>query len=341
MSLAVNNESSSPVFKCTGQRTDENCIKYFEQKTNFYFYDTPQDGNCLYNSLSLYYTHVKHQPTTHIQLRQQIISYMENRFPYWEQGVNEDDVKTLYNNGEWDSEAGDLTVTVAQETLEAYINLYNIERNEGKITIRTFFYPEMEQRIDPNRDTITLLRIHRGHFGLLLPKEIQIPKEVIRMKNGIRTFIGNPSRTPPKSPPKYTHKSTTKPNISDNNLYEELGNDKIQCLICDSTINKNGWIAHTKTKKHISSYIQYNSNISHKNHKHKNHKHKNNNHNNKTHKTHKNHNSHNTQKNISRLMNEYFEEQSKKSNNATLASIYKKLENHGATNNQLGMLLMK
>lgn len=332
MSLAVNNESRSPVFKCTGQRTDENCIKYFEQKTNFYFYDTPQDGNCLYNSLSLYYTHVKHQPTTHIQLRQQIISYMENRFPYWEQGVNEDDVKTLYNNGEWDSEAGDLTVTVAQEALEVYINLYNIERNKGTITIRTFFYPEMEHRIDPNKDTITLLRIHRGHFGLLLPKEIQIPKEVIRMKNGIRTFIGNPSRTP-KSPPKYTHKSPHKspPNISDNNLYEELGNDKIQCLICDSTINKSGWVAHTKTKKHSLLYKQYNSNISHKNNK---------THNNKTHKTH-NKQKNNTQKNISRLMDQYFEEKSKNSNNATLASIYNKLEKRGATSNQLGMLLMK
>jgi len=57
--------------------------------------------------------------------------------------------------------------------------------------------------------------------------------------------------------------------------------------------------------------------------------------NNKTHNKQKN----NTQKNISRLMDQYFEEKSKNSNNATLASIYNKLEKRGATSNQLQMLL--
>ena len=229
------------IFNCAGETTDENCIKLYEQNTNFYFYDTPQDGNCLYNALSLYYTYIKNKPITHIELRTQIIRYMDNHFNYKEVGATKEEVTELYDVGVWDNNAGDLSVNVAQEALNVYINQYNIENN-NVLQITTQFYPELYKRTDNTKDIISILRIHRGHFGLLVPKEIHIPENVIYIKNGIRTFIGNPPRI--------------KPDISDIQLYEELDNDMIQCLICDNNpIKETGWKAHTKTKAHVTSYI--------------------------------------------------------------------------------------
>jgi len=227
-----------PIFKCTGQNTDENCIKMYQDNSNFYFYDTPQDGNCLYNTLSLYYTHVKKEPITHIELRKKIIDYMLSSFNYREQAIEEKDVRMLYGNRVWDSEAGDLTLAVAQQSLGVYINLYNIERNKNIIQIVTSFYPELDNR-RINKDVISILRIHRGHFGLLLPKDIQIPENVILIKNNIRKFIGNP---------------LSASIISDEHLYKERNDGRIQCLICNKPMTKNNWEPHTTTGIHIKSF---------------------------------------------------------------------------------------
>ena len=351
--------------------TFEACVKDFLEEKEFNRIKVPGDGNCFYHALtkflklsqngSLPYNH-------HVKLRNMVVDKMieniEDVAPYLTGDEDAaDQIEALRIENEWNNDASDLVSQYASKALNIKIVIYDVKnpQKESKKFMRRInginqynIQPAKPRHIvsyafDPEVNTGSvahLLRIGDGHYELLYPKSASVapkrgsprspksPKSPKRGSPGSHRSPRSPKRGSPRSP---EHKSpesqrsqrsqrspeSPKPSISDKRLYQELNAGKIQCLICDNgPINKNGWLTHVKTKKHIKSYNEEYRN-SH----------------NKTHKTHKNHKTHKTHnKNINALIGEYLEERNAGSNTAVLSSIYRKLENKGATSNQLKVL---
>ena len=112
-----------------------------------------------------------HQEDLHTKLRQRIVEYMlahyEDYAPF---GLTIDEIEDMKKDGRWNSEAGDVMPPAAAAALNLHIQLYDMvpgtRKPYTKKRILLHHYPEEEQIPD---DTVSVLRINKGHYGLLLP----------------------------------------------------------------------------------------------------------------------------------------------------------------------------
>jgi hypothetical protein len=161
-------------FVCHHGRTETNkCINDFEDQEGFTFVDVKGDGNCLFNTLALYYGfNHPNKATSPKDLRADVVNYMITHLEdYAQYGVSREEIEEMRMDGKWNTDAGDLMLPASAKALHLHIQLYDIVPGTRtpytKKRILLHHYPE-EGNIP--KDTVHVLRINRGHFGLLLPR---------------------------------------------------------------------------------------------------------------------------------------------------------------------------
>ncbi len=157
----------------------DRCITEFEDNSGYTFIDVTPDGNCFFHTLELYFK-LSHpgEPTYNYQdLRTITVQYMlEHHDKYSNMyAVSLNDITQLFEDGEWDNDAGDLVVAAASDALNLQLKVYDLQLGTRKpltkkrIVLHT--YPE--EGVIPS-ETATLLRIHQGHYGLLTKSNINM-----------------------------------------------------------------------------------------------------------------------------------------------------------------------
>ena len=175
------------VFVCHHGRTaTDKCIMDFEDQEGVTFVDAEPDGNCFFHTLAMYYGFKYTNQSTihedlHTEFRQHVVTYMLAHYEnYAILGVSREEIEEMREDGMWNSDA--LMPPAAAIALHLNIQLYDIvpgTRNPyTKKRILLHHYPE-ECKI-PN-DTVHVLRINKGHYGLLLP--LLQEKKVAEAKN--------------------------------------------------------------------------------------------------------------------------------------------------------------
>jgi len=194
------------VFVCRHGRTaTEKCIKDFEDQQGFTFVDAKPDGNCFFHTLAMYYG-FKHtnqatlRKNTHTELRHHVVQYMLSHYEdYAPLGISIEEIEEMGEDGAWNSDAGDLMPPAAAAALHLHIQLYDIvpgtRAPPTKKRILLHHYPE-EGKIP--EDTVHILRIHQGHYGLLLPppmnKMAETNKDALTASLS-SVYISSPSTT--------------------------------------------------------------------------------------------------------------------------------------------------
>lgn len=198
------------VFVCRHGRTaTDKCIKDFEDQQEFTFVDAKPDGNCFFHTLAMYYG-FKHtnqatlRQNTHTELRQHVVQYMLSHYEdYAPLGISREEIEEMGEDGAWNSDAGDLMPPAAAAALHLHIQLYDIVPGTRvpptKKRILLHHYPE-EGKIP--EDTVHVLRIHQGHYGLLLPlreKKIAEPNRVASTSSLSSVYASSPSTNKTKN----------------------------------------------------------------------------------------------------------------------------------------------
>lgn len=165
------------MFVCRHGRTaTDTCINDFEDQEGFTFVDAESDGNCFFHTLAMYYgfkhiNQVGHNEDLHTELRQQVVQYMIAHYEdYAPIGVNLQELEEMREDGMWNSDVGDFIPPAAAAALNLHIQLYDIvsgtRKPYTKKRILLHEYPETGNIPD---NTVSVLRINKGHYGLLLP----------------------------------------------------------------------------------------------------------------------------------------------------------------------------
>ena len=162
------------VFICKhGRTSDDLCIKDFTDDFNFIFDDVPDDGNCFFHTLELYYKKKGNtdKSKNYNNLRGTIISHILENWSYFSDfGISEDDIFELASDGSWNNDAGDIVIPAAASALNLKIILYDLKRGQRSPPIKKqiirHIYPETGPIPD---ETVNILRLADSHFGLLTP----------------------------------------------------------------------------------------------------------------------------------------------------------------------------
>jgi hypothetical protein len=154
----------------TYKQNIDRCIIELEDDTGFTFIDLHPDGNCFFHALELYYklSNPSNQTHDYKKLREIIVQYMTAHYDKYsfEYDVKVKDILDLYHDGAWNNDAGVIAATA--DALGIQLDVYELQlgtRNnpiKNRIVLHT--YPEIE---NTPRETVTLLRIRQGHYGLL------------------------------------------------------------------------------------------------------------------------------------------------------------------------------
>lgn len=203
------------IFICRHGRTaTDKCIKDFEDQEGFTFIDAEPDGNCFFHTLAMYYgfkhtNHIIIHRNLHMELRQHVVKYMLARYQDYEPlGIAKEDIEEMGEDGMWNSDAGDLMPPAAATALQLHIKLYDIVPGTRtpytKKRILLHHYPEEEGIPE---DTVHVLRINKGQYGLLLPP-VQ-PKVAKANTNALAASLTSLSVSSPSIKTTKTTKKTT------------------------------------------------------------------------------------------------------------------------------------
>ena len=201
------------IFIChRGRTATDKCIKDFEDQEGFTFVDVEPDGNCFFHTLALYYgfqhaNQSTHYEELHTTLRQRVVEYMLTHYEHYAPfGLTIEEIEEMGEDGVWNSNAGDLMPPAAAAALNLPIQLYDIVPGTRtpytKKRILLHRYPE-EGRIPDNK--ISVLRMNKGHYGLLLPSSQKKTAEA--NTNALAASLASLSVT---SPPKKSTKKRSK-----------------------------------------------------------------------------------------------------------------------------------
>ena len=181
------------VFVCrAGRLADSKCIPDFARASHFRFTNVPPDGDCFFHTLELYYRkkHNAGANKNYRELRATIVNHIIlNWDEYSDYGIEQADILELTEAGAWNNNAGDLVVPAAARALGLRINLYDLKDAvpatathpaEPKQVIK-HIYPD-PLPLPPPADTVNMLRIDDGHFGLLEPIPAPAPAAAARRK---------------------------------------------------------------------------------------------------------------------------------------------------------------
>jgi hypothetical protein len=172
------------VFICQARRTaNRECIQDFSNQYLFDFIDVAPDGDCFFHTLELYYRRKGNQGAdkTYSALRAQIITYILNNWDDFSGfGLTNDGIIELMADGAWNNQAGDLVIPAAAGALNIQIQLYDIRAaipgRRGPPVVAAVpkqiihhIYPDPELFGIPP-ESVNILRINDGHFGLLVPR---------------------------------------------------------------------------------------------------------------------------------------------------------------------------
>jgi hypothetical protein len=162
------------VFVClTGRTADNLCIKDFSDNAILQFEDVPPDGNCFFHTLEKYYRKKGNRGADkdHKELRARVVNYILTNWDIYSMfGIDQEDILELTEDGAWNNNAGDLVVPAASRALNIQIHLYDIKPGKRSPPIKKriirHIYPDMPPI---PVETVNILRINQGHFGLLVP----------------------------------------------------------------------------------------------------------------------------------------------------------------------------
>lgn len=162
------------VFVCLPGRTANNlCIKDFSDNTNLRFEDVAPDGNCFFHTLEKYYRKKGNRGADkdHKEIRAVVVNYI---LTHWDEyvmfGIDQEDILELTEDGAWNNDAGDLVVPAASKALHIQIKLYDIKPGQRSPPIKKRIIRHIYPEVPPiPAETVNILRINQGHFGLLVP----------------------------------------------------------------------------------------------------------------------------------------------------------------------------
>jgi hypothetical protein len=197
---------ATEVFICQKGRTDTSkCIQDFSKALNFHFDDVAPDGNCFFHTLELYYTKKGNigEDKKQNELRARIIQYiLDNWSEFALFGIDQVDILELMADNAWDNNAGDLVPPAAALALNIHIILYDlkpatratrISPAEPKRIVR-YNFPEHLATVPV--ETVNILRINNGHFGLLTPTTSTAPTAHLAPRRRRPVIAPNTSEKP-------------------------------------------------------------------------------------------------------------------------------------------------
>jgi len=155
----------------------EGCAKEFATAEHFQIVETIDDGNCFFDTLSKAgdrgIVSLQHH---HKELRRQLVQYMlahaDEIIPYLSLNNNRspyERILALEEDGVWDNDDGDMISQIAGDVFLININLFDIKELARP---KRYIVNKMPFHRYPGSPTVDILRIHDGHYELL----VQLPR---------------------------------------------------------------------------------------------------------------------------------------------------------------------
>ena len=155
-------------------KTHEACSNNVAKQLHMRIIKTIDDGDCFFDTLATYGWAYHYEPLErpHQQLRQILVDYMEENMgevaPYVIANENKGEtiesmIESLREDMVWNNDMGDLLSQIAAKAFRVNIYIYNVDPPE----IRRL---RANQSVYPG-PPLHMLRIHDGHYQLLLPQE--------------------------------------------------------------------------------------------------------------------------------------------------------------------------
>jgi len=155
---------SCPLLKSGKPCADSTCLTAFTKEFGFTKKKTVEDGDCFFHSLELYGKETGF-PALDMDrqiLRETMVTYLLANPDL--QHLNQEDIMTLYESGQYDCDAGDLPSQFAHMAFGLNVSIFDLYEDETESYINQIRYT-----VPRSQHTVNLLRTG-DHYQLLLTK---------------------------------------------------------------------------------------------------------------------------------------------------------------------------
>jgi len=155
---------SCPLLKSGKPCADSTCLTAFTKAFGFTKKKTVEDGDCFFHSLELYGKETGFPALNRDRqiLRKEMVTYLLANPDL--QHLNQEDIRTLYEPGKYDCDAGDLPSQFAHMVFGLNVSIFDLYDDDTESYINQIRYTEPHLQ-----HTVNLLRTGE-HYQLLLTK---------------------------------------------------------------------------------------------------------------------------------------------------------------------------